>query len=209
MNLSEINLYDIGNTFQLVGAIWGGHHSGDSDPTLLFCLFPDEAQEFEPELSCLPSGMGLETLPMDLDEWNTFLRQTDLLETEILAGAHNGALTKAILRKTARQIEARVMWTVFARDGFKCRYCGQGPGIPLTVDHLILWEEGGPSMVENLVASCRPCNRTRGNMAYEAWLVSQAYLDRSCLLSQEIKQANLELVEAIKTIPRQVHIHTR
>ena len=62
----------------------------------------------------------------DTEDWKKVLRQTDLLETEVLALSEDGKLTKAILRKSQRQIEARISWNVFRRDGYRCRYCGRG-----------------------------------------------------------------------------------
>lgn len=57
---------------------------------------------------------------------------------------------------------------VLARDSWTCQYCGIGgvgagvrPG--LTVDHVIPRSRGGESVWENIVASCAPCNRKKGN----------------------------------------------
>jgi 5-methylcytosine-specific restriction endonuclease McrA len=51
---------------------------------------------------------------------------------------------------------------VLARDAYTCQYCGrEAPG--LTVDHVIPRSKGGPSVWENIVASCAPCNRKKGN----------------------------------------------
>jgi len=51
---------------------------------------------------------------------------------------------------------------VLARDGWTCQYCGASrPG--LTVDHVIPRSRGGASIWENIVASCAPCNRKKGN----------------------------------------------
>jgi 5-methylcytosine-specific restriction endonuclease McrA len=50
---------------------------------------------------------------------------------------------------------------VFARDNWTCQYCGvRGQ---LTVDHVIPRSKGGSSTWENIVASCAPCNRRKGN----------------------------------------------
>jgi 5-methylcytosine-specific restriction endonuclease McrA len=45
---------------------------------------------------------------------------------------------------------------VFARDGYRCQYCG-GSG-RLTVDHVVPRSRGGRSSWENMVTSCAPCN---------------------------------------------------
>lgn len=50
---------------------------------------------------------------------------------------------------------------VFARDGWACQYCGAGSN--LTVDHVIPRSKGGLSSWENIVASCAPCNRRKGD----------------------------------------------
>jgi 5-methylcytosine-specific restriction endonuclease McrA len=51
---------------------------------------------------------------------------------------------------------------VLARDAYTCQYCGrQASG--LTVDHVIPRSRGGESVWENIVASCAPCNRRKGN----------------------------------------------
>ncbi|MGH2868543.1 MAG: HNH endonuclease [Solirubrobacteraceae bacterium] len=50
---------------------------------------------------------------------------------------------------------------VFARDDWTCQYCGSRSN--LTVDHVVPRSKGGRSSWENIVASCAPCNRRKGN----------------------------------------------
>ena len=50
---------------------------------------------------------------------------------------------------------------VFARDDWTCQYCGARSN--LTVDHVIPRSKGGLSSWENIVASCAPCNRRKGD----------------------------------------------
>jgi 5-methylcytosine-specific restriction endonuclease McrA len=50
---------------------------------------------------------------------------------------------------------------VFARDDWTCQYCGARSN--LTVDHVVPRSKGGTSSWENIVASCAPCNRRKGN----------------------------------------------
>jgi 5-methylcytosine-specific restriction endonuclease McrA len=50
---------------------------------------------------------------------------------------------------------------VFARDGWTCQYCGSRAN--LTVDHVIPRSKGGGSSWDNIVASCAPCNRRKGD----------------------------------------------
>jgi 5-methylcytosine-specific restriction endonuclease McrA len=69
------------------------------------------------------------------------------------------------LQHHVRRPRPRVKLTrreVFARDRHTCQYCGrQASG--LTVDHVIPRSRGGDSVWENIVASCAPCNRKKGN----------------------------------------------
>jgi 5-methylcytosine-specific restriction endonuclease McrA len=51
---------------------------------------------------------------------------------------------------------------VFARDGWTCQYCGARSN--LTVDHVIPRSKGGSSEWDNIVASCAPCNRRKGDL---------------------------------------------
>jgi 5-methylcytosine-specific restriction endonuclease McrA len=51
---------------------------------------------------------------------------------------------------------------VLARDDWTCQYCGD-TRLKLTVDHVIPKSKGGGSEWENIVASCAPCNRQKGD----------------------------------------------
>jgi len=51
---------------------------------------------------------------------------------------------------------------VFARDEWTCQYCGSRSN--LTVDHVVPRSKGGASSWENIVASCAPCNRRKGDL---------------------------------------------
>jgi len=51
---------------------------------------------------------------------------------------------------------------IFARDRWTCQYCGRERG-KLTVDHVIPRSKGGSSAWDNIVTSCAPCNRRKGD----------------------------------------------
>ena len=154
------------------------------------------------------SGLGLDILHMDRADWETFIRQTDLMETEMIQRGADGSLTKVIIRKSQRQIDQNVSWQVFKRDGYACRYCGKND-VPLTVDHLVLWEEGGPTTVENLTSACKKCNRTRGNTSYDDWLQSGYYKKISEKISEETRRLNIRVAETLSAIPRTIHKRSR
>lgn len=189
MKLEDLNLHDIGNTIYLTGAIYS-----NAKNDYLVMLPTEKNRDF------------LNILELDTDQWKTFLRQTDLLETEVLSKDPTGKLGKAILRKSTRQIDQRVSWRVFRRDNFTCRYCGDDKS-PMTVDHLILWEDGGPSIEANLVCSCRKCNKTRGNMKIKDWLDSPYYEKVSASLDQDdwMQNETLGFQHVLDKIPLRIH----
>ena len=66
-------------------------------------------------------------------------------------------------RAVKRRISRRAL---FARDGWKCVYCGTSGG-RLTLDHVIPRSKGGDSVWENVVTACAPCNLRKGDRLLE------------------------------------------
>src|ERR687892_1599267 len=66
---------------------------------------------------------------------------------------------RAVKRKISRR-------ALFARDGWRCQYCGTSTG-KLTLDHVVPRSRGGDSVWENVVTSCGPCNLRKGNRLLE------------------------------------------
>ncbi len=62
---------------------------------------------------------------------------------------------RAVQRKISRR-------ALFARDDWRCVYCGSAGG-RLTLDHVLPRSRGGESSWENVVTSCAPCNHEKGN----------------------------------------------
>lgn len=192
--LEQLNLLDLGNTIQVVGVIYA-----DAEVVYL-CMVPEE-----------PLGdRALRVLDLSQDDWKKVIRQTDLVETEVFENAPNGSLAKIIVRKSTRQIEQNISWAVFRRDGYRCRYCGADDR-PLTVDHLITWEDGGPSIEANLLTCCRPCNKARGNTPYEEWLGSPYYKKVSAKLPPLDEKKNWDILKnrVLDEIPLRVHSRGR
>ena len=62
-------------------------------------------------------------------------------------------------RSVKRRISRRAL---FARDGWRCVYCGTSTG-RLTLDHVVPRSRGGASVWENVVTACAPCNLSKGD----------------------------------------------
>jgi 5-methylcytosine-specific restriction endonuclease McrA len=62
-------------------------------------------------------------------------------------------------RTVQRKISRRAL---FARDDWRCVYCGNASG-RLTLDHVVPRSRGGESVWENVVTSCAPCNLRKGD----------------------------------------------
>lgn len=175
IKLSDIDILDVGNTIQIAGAIWSGNGK------IFVAPLPDEPLEGE-----------LIMLRMMPHEWERFLNQSDVLDVR--------GPGKAILRKGQRQIDQHVSWFVYERDDFRCRYCGRRG--PLTVDHIILWEEGGATIADNLLTACRRCNKVRGSMEYKVWMGSQDYNRFASDLAPEVYARNMEVVSKLDQLER-------
>ena len=66
-------------------------------------------------------------------------------------------------RTVQRKISRRAL---FARDDWRCVYCGTSGG-RLTLDHVIPRSKGGESTWENVVTSCAPCNLRKADRSLE------------------------------------------
>ena len=155
LKFKDLTLSQVGNTLEIAGVVYA------NDRTNIVIMLPDEGL-----------AAPLQIMYPTLEEWQQIIRQSDLKEIEGMVKDQ-----KIILRKSTRQIETQIMWEVFRRDEYTCRYCG-ATDRPLTVDHIVLWEEMGPSIPLNLISSCKKCNNKRGNMQYEHWLRSPLYVSQ-------------------------------
>lgn len=169
MDFKDFDILRIGNSLEIKGVIYGNAVED------IIIMLPGQKM---PEM--------MKAIEPTLEQWNAIIKQSDLLEIEVIAGDPN---KKVILRKSTRQIDLNVSWSVFRRDGYKCRYCGNDH-VPLTIDHIVLWENGGPTIEENLITSCKKCNNTRGSMPYNDWLNSPEYLKVSEQLTEDEKLKN-------------------
>ncbi len=109
-----------------------------------------------------------------------------------------------------RYLPKKLRRKIFERDNFTCVYCGaRSYEEPLEIDHVIPRCKGGTDNENNLVTSCRRCNRLKGRRfpnhvmlekAAEALNVTTAYLLRDT--------DNPSLEQSTLTLSNQVS-HTR
>lgn len=136
------------------------------------------------------------------EEWYDLQDQLD--KCNVMSELEKGK----ILRKSQRILDQRICWKVYRRDKFKCRYCGIN-NVPLTVDHIITWEAGGATHEDNLLSSCRKCNKKRGNLEYGLWLQHSYYIGKSKFLTDKERKANEDIILKLKSLPRVSVIRSR
>lgn len=72
---------------------------------------------------------------------------------------HYVRVPRAIQRKISRR-------ALFARDGWRCAYCGDSSA-RLTLDHVVPRSRGGDSVWENVVTACAACNLRKADRLLE------------------------------------------
>lgn len=197
MNFSDIPILKIGNDIVLAGAVFQGEGN--------VYLFPFPGSDLEELRNCHWKAVvgSVETVPMTPDDWKALLRQSDLCEVEVTDGN-----AKAVMRKCERIVDSQTSWDCFVRDGFACAYCGAKDKF-LTVDHLIPWEQCGPTIPANLLSACKPCNRKRGNTPYDEWIHGDAYYRLAKNLSLARREENERLAGTLSKIQKVSRIRSR
>jgi hypothetical protein len=66
------------------------------------------------------------------------------------------------------EITPSLRYQVLVRDKSTCQKCGRkAPNVELAVDHILPWDCGGPTVIDNLQALCRECNIGKSNRCFE------------------------------------------
>ena len=90
----------------------------------------------------------------DLIEADGAVIRSETLAVQVPAVIRLRYMVRAPRRRTAA-VSRRA---VFARDEFRCQYCGDRAD---SIDHVLPRSRGGPHEWENLAASCRACNTAK------------------------------------------------
>ena len=82
--------------------------------------------------------------------------------------------TPSVIRLTqyidvrSRQNRVSNRHRIFARDRYRCQYCGRrGTAFDLTLDHILPKSRGGRTLAENLATACQVCNNRKGDRTPE------------------------------------------
>lgn len=83
-----------------------------------------------------------------------------------------------------KQLSNYVRFQVLKRDLFTCQYCGRS-GVELEVDHITPVSKGGTNDMDNLITSCKDCNRGKLN----SFVIPEGYM-----LVPETKSVRMQLL---------------
>lgn len=95
-----------------------------------------------------------------------------------------------------KSISKSLRFSIFARDQFRCRYCGrQSDVVTLAIDHVMPVSRGGTNDLENLITSCVECNSGKGAKTLEQCAPSES--DRLRIIQEKNEQ--LEVYKAVRS----------
>ena len=70
----------------------------------------------------------------------------------------------SICRVERGKVSNKMRFSIYDRDGYRCRYCGRsGKFWDLEIDHIKPISKGGKSTYDNLQTLCKRCNKEKGN----------------------------------------------
>jgi 5-methylcytosine-specific restriction endonuclease McrA len=114
--------------------------------------------------------------PMATISWRRAITMLTLGKVEVIEAYDRQVRSPSIVFKLPavvrlvnrfRRYRRRVKFSkqnVFARDRWRCQYCGKRKSISqLTLDHVIPRSRGGANDWENVVTSCIECNTRKAN----------------------------------------------
>src|SRR5687767_11997670 len=158
----------------LVGAVAWAYFEDEShhawrDRVILGCLALNAS--FEP-LTMVPMRRALR-LVIDGKAEIVEAEQDRVVRSERLTMPRPAVIRLTKFIHVPRRFRRQVTNTfLFARDHYRCQYCGRGlpelkPRESLTRDHLVPLSRGGTNEWANVVTACSPCNTRKGNQMAE------------------------------------------
>jgi 5-methylcytosine-specific restriction endonuclease McrA len=107
----------------------------------------------------------------DFDEWvqaNASYNGDDVVGTVSLKVRIPKVILLTFYDRLPRSEVKFTRHSIYERDNYSCQYCGKHFGKHhveqhLNIDHVIPRDAGGPTVWENVVCSCIPCNTLKAN----------------------------------------------
>jgi len=101
--------------------------------------------------------------PAQVQPDQSAVRSADQPEESITA-------TQETIAVDSRRVPSlRLRFRVMQRDSYRCVICGRSPathlGLPLEIDHIVPWSQGGLTIFENLQTLCKDCNLGKSDLA--------------------------------------------
>jgi len=115
---------------------------------------PDDAAYLTGQLGC------------STRKWNILKRK--LVEVGALS-VRGGWLRLGSMRGARPGLSADVKAVAAARLGHQCAYCGSTEG-PFEHDHIIARSKGGSDAPNNIILTCKACNRDKRDMSLVDWV---------------------------------------
>lgn len=102
-----------------------------------------------------------------------------------------------------KPLSKSLRFSVFERDGFACRYCGEeAPYVVLVVDHKIAVANGGTNDFENLITACESCNQGKSARELNNWPDDRMHQDIALAQDHyDCMEAIARLLRALRTMP--------
>ena len=100
-----------------------------------------------------------------------------------------------------KAISSSLRWSVFARDGFTCRYCGARAGqdgVELHADHVVSVADGGDNSYDNLVAACNKCNGGKSARSLDSIPASKDAIDRLVDNARSLEEQTAAINKVLK-----------
>lgn len=73
------------------------------------------------------------------------------------------------MSKARKTIPVSVRFAILNRDNFTCQYCGKSaPDVILEIDHKVPYSQTQDNSIENLITSCKDCNRGKSDSSLES-----------------------------------------
>jgi 5-methylcytosine-specific restriction endonuclease McrA len=133
-------------------------------------------QPFCSELTSQTSKYGYSTYFKRFGSWRksleAFVAWANEGEVQAIETLSQSATTsrrqEAFRHRTSRTINYRLRFLVMRRDNFKCRISGRSPAtdpsVILEVDHIVPWDKGGETVMENLQTLAKEINIGKSNL---------------------------------------------